>query len=69
MAVEIPDSPQLNESLLIRLRNHVLDERLLLQQIVYSVRYDCHQEVRLEICILQLLLLSIVYYVMQNIRR
>lgn len=65
--IEIPDSTQLNESLLISLRNHILKQWLLLQYVVYSGRYDRHQEVRLKISKLQFLLLSIVYDVVQNI--
>ncbi len=41
----------------------------MLQQIIYSIGYDCHHVVRLEICIYQLLLLSIVHNVMLNIGR
>lgn len=65
--IEIPDSTQLDESLLIRLSDHAFEQWLLLQYGVYSVRYDCHQEVRLKISKLQFLLLSIVYDVMHNI--
>lgn len=66
---KIPDSTQLNESLLICLRNHTLKQWLLVQYVVYFVRYDRHQEVRLKISKLQFLLLSIVYDVVHNICR
>ena len=51
----------------VSLCNHILKQWLLLQYVVYSGRYDRHQEVRLKISKLQFLLLSIVYDVVQNI--